>query len=554
VIEMQGITLKVDEKDIYLDLTIEPALIEIKLDVKTVLEIINKSEFKHFFIFEKNILEALKNYKTAAKNNSSTVVLERIGERRHTEAKCRIVEGDLSATMVITCGYAGKTPSLMTLKNTAKKAGIARGLGHKRLSLLLAKIKNAAPGEIFEEVIARGLPPRNGRSSKLKPLVQNALERILRPQSSGNTSVDMRDLGDIICVKEATELLRRMPPTKGRTGYTVTGVTLVAKPGEWIKFKNGEGTVVSPNDENLLLANISGMPKFKDQKMWVDDTFICKGVNVGSGNVKYDGAVLVNGDVTEKMSIEATGDVTINGFVESASIKAGGNIIITEGAMGKVNDSNTVYSTTLNARGSIHVQHGQGLDISCNGNVTIGRQLAYSRIVCRGEITVGPVDKPNGNLFACSIKSHSKINAGTLGAVSGSNLAIDFSDGFNSLLERKDTLDELLRQIKQNYARHKDRMNIIASKFVPEDMIKRVNEAKELFEDETQLLEWLEGKALEMKNAKQQYQQDIMLVATKRIYPGVVVKLNNRTWRAEREYDRAKISFHDHQWNYEPLI
>src|SRR5690606_36488112 len=124
----------------------------------------------------------------------------------------------------------------------------------------------------------------------------------------------------------------------------------------------------------------------KDQKMWVDDTFICKGVNVGSGNVNYDGAVLVNGDVTEKMQIIASGDVTINGFVESAYIQAGGDIIITEGAMGKVNDSATEYSTTLKAKGSIHVQHGQGLDISCNGSVTIGRQLAYSRITCKGEV------------------------------------------------------------------------------------------------------------------------------------------------------------------------
>jgi uncharacterized protein (DUF342 family) len=519
---MLGVTLKVDEKDTYLDLTIDPTLIERKLDAKSILESINNSEFKHFFIFEQNIAEALNNYKIAVKTNSDISIFERIGERRQTETKCKIVEGELSATMIITCGFASKTPSLVTLKNTAKKAGIVRGLGHKRLSMLLEKLKDAAPGEVIEEVIALGLPARNGRSSVLKPLVQNALERILRPQSLGTSSVDMRNLGDIICVNVGSELLRRMPPSPGRAGYTVTGVTLEARPGEWIKFKHGEGTEVSCKDENLLLANISGMPKFKDQKMWVDDTFICKGVNIGSGNVKYDGAVLVNGDVTEKMNIEASGDVTINGFVESASIKAGGDILI--------------------------------LDISCNGDVTIGRQLAYSRITCRGEVTVGPIDNPNGNLFNCTIKSHNKISAGTFGAVSGSNLAIDFSEGFNSMLERKDTLDELLRQITQNCTRHKDRMKIISSKFIPDDMKKRVREAQELFDNETQLLEWLEGKALKMKTAKQQYQQDIMLVATKRIYPGVVVKLNNRTWRAERQYDRAKISFQGHRWNYQPLI
>ncbi|MFT4993127.1 MAG: hypothetical protein ACI965_000145 [Paraglaciecola sp.] len=550
---MEGVSLTVDEKDRYLDLKIEPALIEKQLSARSIHEIINNSEFKHFFIFDESILEALSNYKNAAKNGSKGIVCERIGERRQSDVKCRILEGELSAIIVITCGHAGKTLSLDDLKNTANQAGIVRGLGQKRLSGLLEKIKYAAPGEIFEDVIARGLPPRNGRSSKLKPLVQNVLERILRPQKSSATTVDMRNLGDIVSVKIGTELLRRMPPTKGRIGFSVTGAELEAKAGEWIPFKPGDGTVISPDDENLLLADITGMPKFQDQKMWVDDTFICKGVNVGSGNVKYDGAVLVNGDVTEKMCIEASGDVTINGFVESASVKAGGDIIITGGALGKVNDSNTVYSATLNAQGSIHIQHGQGLDISCDGNVTIGRQLAYSRIVCGGEVTVGAVDNPNGNLFACNIKSNKKISAGTLGAVSGSHLSIDFSDGLNSLLERTETLDELLRQVRQNYLRHKGHMSIIASKFVPEHMKERVTKAKALYENESRLLEWIQGKLLELKSSKEQYEQDMILVANKRIYPGVVVKLNNRTWRADREYDRAKIFFHDHQWHYEPL-
>jgi uncharacterized protein (DUF342 family) len=263
---------------------------------------------------------------------------------------------------------------------------------------------------------------------------------------------------------------------------------------------------------------------------------------------------LFKGDVTEKMNIVATGDVTINGFVESAAISAGGDIIITEGAMGKANDSNTVYSTVLKAKGSVHIQHGQGIDISCNGDVSIGRQLAYSRITCRGKVTVGPIDQPNGNIFACTIKSQNKVSAGTFGAVSGSNLSIDFSDGFNTLLERKDTLDELVRLLKQNYTRHNDRMAIINSKFIPEEMQHRVNEAKELFHDETLLLELLESKASQMQESKDKYQQDIAIIANKRVYPGVVIKLNNRTWRAQREYGRSQVSFHEHQWHCEPVI
>jgi hypothetical protein len=121
-------------------------------------------------------------------------------------------------------------------------------------------------------------------------------------------------------------------------------------------------------------------------------------------------------------------------------------------------------------------------------------------------------------------------------------------------LERKDTLDELLNKIKQNNKRHLERINIINSKFIPKDMQLRVEEANQMLKSETQLLDWLETKSKEMQQAKEQYQTNIQLIANKRVYPGVVVKLNNRTWRAEREYDKSNICFHGHQWHIEPLM
>ena len=47
----------------------------------------------------------------------------------------------------------------------------------------------------------------------------------------------MRNLGDIICVKVITELLRRIPSKEGRPSYTLTEVTPVENPGEWLNVK-----------------------------------------------------------------------------------------------------------------------------------------------------------------------------------------------------------------------------------------------------------------------------------------------------------------------------
>ena len=551
---MNGISLEIEENNKYLDLVIQPADAPDGLKAKSLIDFFNDSAFSTLYLFEDNVQNAIAALGQAKIKNTTGKIVERIAERKDAVVKFKLSDGDMLAHLSITTAYGGKTPNPLSLVSAANKQGIVRGVSSKRIEALYKQAKMAKPGETVEDIIAKGLPAKNGKPSKLRPLVPNALERILKPQETGTSRIDMRNLGDVICVKTGTPLLRRLPPTKGRHGYAVSGAEVTAKEGQWVKFRPGDGTALSDNDENLLIAAITGMPKFKDQKMWVDDTFTCNGVNVGTGNVNYDGAVLVNGDVTEKMVIIASGDVTINGFVESATIHAGGDIIITEGAMGKVNDANTTYSTKLVAQGSIHVQHGQGLDISCSGSVTVGRQLAYSRIVCGGGVTVGPVDNPNGNLFACDIQSNDKVVAGTLGAVSGSNLNIDFSAGFNTLLERKDTLDELLKLLMDNNSRHQDKMELIRSKRIHADLRQKYEEAEEMLKSEMQLMQWLQLKAEGMKEAKDLYQEEIKLIANKRLYPGVVVKLNNRTWRAEREYAKACVSYEGHQWKYEPIL
>ncbi|WP_218353603.1 FapA family protein [Alteromonas lipotrueiana] len=551
---MIGVSVLLDDTKNFIDMVLDPSMFERELDSKSLWKELNEGQYKTFYISQNTLKSACDKANHYFKTNDNTKVRERIGERRNTEVEFKISSDGLSAGVVFTAPYGGRLPTIAILHNMAEHAGICRGLSFKRLEQLLTELSNAAPGSIIEGEIARGLPPKDGRNSKFVPLVPNALERVLKPQVDDNDRVNMRNLGEVICVKVNAPVLRRTEPSQGRHGFDVKGNILTAKPGCWQEFKMGKGTAISEHDSNILVATISGMPKYRNQVMDVDDTFICSGVNVGSGHVSYDGAVLVNGDVTEKMEIKASGDVTINGFVESARIEAGGDIIVTEGAMGKVDDDGAGYSCQLTAKGSIHVQHGQGIDMQCSGNITVGRQLAYSRIQCGGSVTVGQVAKPMGNLFACEIISQGTISAGTLGAVSGSTLKIDFSPGFSKLLERKDELDELLRQLRDNNARHREKIESIKAKLLPSELNAKVEQAVEMYNGETDLLNWLELKVLEMRQKKDAYQNEIGLIANKRLYSGVSVKLNNRNWRSEREYDRSHIFYENHKWHFDPIV
>ncbi len=551
---MKGAIVSFDDTKNYIDLTLTPGEFDGEMDSDALIEEITAGEFNHLYISKSSVKSACEKANHHYKTSDHSTITERIGERRHAEIEFRVPEDQMSAQLILTAPYGGQLPNVPSVLKLAQKNNIVRGIGVKRIKRLIQKAKKAEPGQLVEDVIAKGLPPRDGYSSRFKPLVPNALERVLKPQTGDNDRVDMRNLGEVICVKANTEVLRRLPPSKGRSGFDVRGAKIPAKEGDWIPFKMGRGTAVHDKDANLLVSTVAGMPKYLDLTMNVDDTFICSGVNVGTGHVNYDGAVLVNGDVTEKMVIRASGDVTINGFVESAQIEAGGDIIITEGALGKVNENATEYSCRLHAAGSIHVQHGQGIDLFCMGNVTVGRQLAYSKVHCAGDVIVGQVDRPQGNIFACEVVCQGQLAAGTLGAVSGSTLKIDFSLGYNALMEKRENLDELMTVLKQNNLRHKEKLDYIESKYVPKDLQDKLSEAQELLKNEDALLNWIESKAMDLKEAKDAYLDNAKLIATKRMYAGVSVKLNNRAWRSEREYDRSTVVYEGHQWQYEPLV
>jgi hypothetical protein len=104
---MQGLTLAVDKSNTYLDITVEPEQLDKPIDAKVLFNLIKESHYKNFFIFDENVIEVISTFKNATANNNRAPITQRVGERRDTVVKCTIVEGQLSAIMTLTCGYAG---------------------------------------------------------------------------------------------------------------------------------------------------------------------------------------------------------------------------------------------------------------------------------------------------------------------------------------------------------------------------------------------------------------------------------------------------------------
>lgn len=548
---MKGVSLFPNDNKTQLLVAVDPLLFEGFFDIASFSSFVETSPYRHFVLSKDSILSLSDEVMLATSEGQNEIIEKVIGSIEQANIEIKVADDKMSAVLSFTKKSDSGIPDINTLLAQIKDKGIVKGVSRKRVRRFLQSAIDSDIGASISEVIAKGLRPRNGKDSSVKPLVPNALERVLSPKKLGDDKVDMRDLGDILCVVAGTIVAKRMPPTKGRSGMTVTGETLLSTPGKIKSIRLGANTALSQKDESVIFATIDGQAKFDNGIMFVDDAFTAeKGVNVGTGNIKYGGSVIVKGDVTENMEIIAKGDITINGFVESAYIRSGGDIIITEGATGKMHDEDC----QLIAGGNIFIQHAQGLDIVAGKNVNVAKQLAYSRVRAKGSITVGSNDHPMGNLFASTIHCSATVQAGTIGAVSGSAMMINFSDGYNLLCSRSDALNELLKQLSTNNANHEIKVSEIQSAHIPAALKAKLAALNNEVEAERLLLVWLRGAQEELEAAKLEFETKARVIANKELFPGVSIKLNKKIWRGEREHKRCRVIFEDGKWLHDPMV
>ncbi len=545
---MKGITITLSEDQRSVLVKLEPLIIETVVEPKMLYQTLIRSNYSGYFMLEQNIAEVCDVLDKALSENNMSDIEYIVATVKDAEVAFVTSQDKLSATMIISSPYKGKTPSVDDVILLAKKQGLTKGVSKKRISRLLKQIENASSGSVLTDEIAKGLPAKDGKNSKIEPLIQGALDRVLAPQALEDGSVDMRDLGDILCVGEHDAVAKRLPPTLGREGFGVDGSTLYPEPGKWLPFKLSKNCYEDKNDNNIARSKIAGQPVIQGSKVDVDNTFVSKGVNVATGNVKFDGAVIVNGDITEKMRVSARGDVTINGFVESAYIESGGDVVITQGASGKLNQSDC----TIIAGGNIFIQHGQGLTLNSQYDVIIGKQLAYSDVHCRGNMIVGDVRAPRGKLFASNIFCAKSVIAGHLGAISGSVLTIDYTDQFEELFNKSESLSDLLDDLAKKNADHEIKVSNIQNRKPDKSFDKKLKLLKKELELERVFINWLRINKNEYKEKLQKFYVEAKVVATQKIFPGVNIKLQNKHWAAKKETSACTIVFQDKNWEYQP--
>ncbi|WP_155241917.1 DUF342 domain-containing protein [Clostridium pasteurianum] len=174
-------------------------------------------------------------------------------------------------------------------------------------------------------LIAKGKEPVDGTDDFLEIRFKTGSIKEFIEDSRGR--VNFKSIGFVDYVQKDTVIAVKHKGIDGSDGKDIYGNGVEHKPGKRINLRVGTGCCIK--DENEILALIKGEPSFQGNTFCVHKLHeITSDVDIKTGNVKFDGAILINGTVKEDMMVESGDFVEIKKDIEKSRIIAKGNVVV----------------------------------------------------------------------------------------------------------------------------------------------------------------------------------------------------------------------------------
>ncbi len=361
------------------------------------------------FHFKPNALEKLA--QAIAKHSHGVYI---IGEKRDASLKITFDEDFMQAFISVTPPEGGRDLDENILNVAISDAGIFRDCCDEKV---LKKVLKEKPTEAIE--FARGTQPVDGVDARFEALVEEV--EYSAPVSDKTGKIDVREIVNFTLIEENVPVMRRIPPKHGVNGRNVKGQVITAVEALDTPFDDKlEGVIISSEDSNLLLSSCKGHPVILNTGVRVDNTVVVNNVDLSTGNIDYDGSVLVKGEVRAGMKIKVTGDIIVKGVVTKATLIAKNNITVECGVIGTdpSKEGEDSPPAILKAGGNIGAQYINLCEVFAGGDVLVREYISHSEINVKGHVKAGE-SGGKGRIFGGTCNAQKGIYAVSLGANGG---------------------------------------------------------------------------------------------------------------------------------------
>ncbi|HYE83867.1 MAG TPA: FapA family protein [Clostridia bacterium] len=356
-------------------------------------------------------------------------------------------------------------------------------LNHVVFNIKEEEVRNAVINKKYDNeiLVAEGIEPQDGQDARIDYHFDVSAEKSVNIDKDGK--IDYHELSLITNVKRGQKLVTLIPHTQGIPGKNVLGNDVPGRDGKKLALPRGKN--VDASEDGLeLIAAVDGEVKILDGKVNVFSVYEVKhNVDNSTGNIRFNGKVIVMGNVLTGFVIEAEGDVEVYGVVEGALIRSNGSIILHRGIQG-------MNRGELYCEGDLIAKFIENSKIEAKGNV-------QSDAIMHSQVTCGKKLEANGRkglLVGGSFKVGEEIRAKVIGSPMATITELEV--GVNPDLRKKyEDIKNELKQINENLDR--------TTKAV--DLLTKMSKTVELPMDKKLLL----TKSVKLKLQLQQNQEQI---------------------------------------------
>lgn len=414
---------------------------------------------------------------------------------------------------VILLPYREKGVECDEIMDALKKNGVTHGIDCVAVSRLG---EGGADSEAV--VVARGKQPGEGRDGWYEFFFEQNIKR--KPKLLEDGSVDYQNIKWFEMAQTGQRLAVYHPAERGENGCRITGEIIPAQKGKEHKPLTGRGFILLP-DKVTYIAETDGKIEYNDGKLEISNVLILDDVTPATGNIDFNGSVYIRGTVSMGAVVKAEKDILVEGFMESAIIEAGRDIILKKGN---------------NAGGNGYLMAGRDVFGSFfeNIKVTAGEDIRANYCL-NSELHAGnaiEINGKNGILAGGYAYAAMSIKAFHIGNDAGivTRIKLGIYDSFVSklaqLADKMETVDNELLLLKnacydfqQKYSAEQINSNSVYTKLLDAIYTKEM-ESGNLYKKRLKL----ESKRKKSDRAK--------VVVKGTIFPGTSIDINGVIWNA----------------------
>lgn len=332
-------------------------------------------------------------------------------------------------------------------------------------------------------------------------------------------TVDYNMLGKMVLCNENDLLVEYHKAIPGTNGVSVSGSIIQAKEVKDLKPLKGKGFTVN-EEENCYYSKFDGKIEFDGGMLKVSQVYVVEGdLSANTKPIKFSGDVIVRGNVFADAKIEAVGNITVNGCVESATLLAGKNVLLKNGMQG--NGKGYIFAkgdvsakffeqTTIVAKGNINSNYILNCDMYANKKIVVsGKKGAIIGGNVRAIETISASDIGNPALLTTKVE----IGVGS-----------DFYYTFQSIEDKIIKLQCELEEISKKLSRICEKINknpIALLIDARNETLKEKIEVTAKYNDQCKLKEELISQKQRSINGS--------IVVSGHVYPNVNVNINGVT-------------------------